>query len=70
MADRRQLNKVSWMRNRLGEFAVFGEVGSGKNSYTATLAYRKSKAGILNAYKKFQRYIGTPIKDVPREKVR
>lgn len=68
MADRRQLNKVSWSQNRLGEFHVFGKVGSGKNSYIATLACRKTKAGILNAYKKFQRYIGTPIKGVPRER--
>jgi len=68
MADRRRLNKVSWERNPRGEYFVFGKVGSGENSYIKTLAYRKTKASIVKVAKKYERYVGLPIKEVPRDK--
>jgi len=64
--DRRQLNKVSWMRNPQGIYYVFGEVGSGKNSYVTTLAMRKTKPAILKVHRKYESYIGTPIRNVPK----
>lgn len=64
---KRRLNAVSWMKNHLGEYYVFGEVGSGKDGVTATLAHRKTKPGILRAYRKYQRYVDTLMNNVPRE---
>lgn len=64
---KRRLNAVSWARNHLGEFYVFGSVGSGKGNVVVTLAYRKTKPGILKAYRKYQGYVGELMNDVPRE---
>ena len=41
--DRRQINKVWVARNREGLFFVYAKVGSGKDSYTKTIGYRKTK---------------------------
>jgi len=65
--DMRHVNEVSWHENRLGEFFVFAEVGTGKDSLVVTLAHRKTKAGIITAFKKYKRYLGKPISDVPRK---
>lgn len=65
--DMRLLKQVSWHENRLGEFHVFGEFGTGKNSIVITLAYRKTKEGIRSAFKKFERYLDKPRYQVPVE---
>ena len=65
---KRRLNKVTWMRNHLGEFYVFGFVGSGKDETTVTLAYRATKPAIMRAYHKYQRYLGRLMNEVPRER--
>lgn len=64
---KRKLNAVSWMKNHLGEFYVFGSVGSGKDSVTVTLAYRATKPGIMRIYHKYQRYVGRLMNEVPRD---
>ena len=65
---KRRLNKVVWHRNPLGEFFVFGFVGSGKDETTTTLAYRATKPAIMRAYRKYQGYIGELMNDVPQER--
>ncbi len=65
---RRQLNEVSWHRNPLGEYFVFGEVGSGENSVIVTLCRRKTERAIKAAYAHYKRYLGTPMNNVTREK--
>lgn len=67
---RRRLNEVSWMRNHLGEHFVFGEVGSGKGRVIVTLAYRKTKPGIMRVYHKYRNYIGRLMDEVPRDRYR
>ena len=62
---RRRLNAVSWRENRHGEFFVFGQVGSGKSSVVVGLAYRRTKPGILRAYRKYQGYVGWLMNNVP-----
>jgi len=64
---KRKLNEVSWMRNHLGEYYVFGEVGSGKDEVTVTLAHRETKPGILRAYRKYRKHLGKLMNEVPRE---
>lgn len=63
---KRKLNAVSWMRNPLGEYFVFGEVGSGKDQVTITLAYRKTKPGIMRVYRRYRGYIDRLMNKVPR----
>jgi ABC-type molybdenum transport system ATPase subunit/photorepair protein PhrA len=65
---KRELNQVSWEMNPHGEFFVFGEVGTGKDTTVVTLASRSSKASIIRAYYKYKKYLGVPMNDVPREK--
>lgn len=62
---KRRLNKIWWTRNWLGEYFVFGEVGSGKNSVVTTLAHRKTRKGIINAKNYFLRYVGRMMNEVP-----
>lgn len=51
--DRRQLNEV-WIHNpRPKEWYVFGLYGSGKNSYTKTLGFTRTKKGADKIYRKF-----------------
>lgn len=66
--DKRRLNKVSWMRNRLGEFFVFGQVGSGKNTTIMSLAHRRTQPKIVAAYRKYMKYKGKLYSDVPKDK--
>jgi hypothetical protein len=64
---KRQLNAVSHMRNPLGEYFVFGQVGTGSSRTIVTLAHRRSQKAVMVAYHKYQRYIGDLMNDVPRE---
>lgn len=64
---KRRLNKVSWTLNHLGEYYVFGSVGTGRDNVMVTLAYRKTKPAIMKVYRKYQGYVGELMNDVPRE---
>lgn len=63
---KRRLNKIVWHRNWLGEYFVFGVVGSGKDSTVVTLAYRKTRKGIIRAKNKYVKYVGELMNNVPR----
>ena len=65
---KRRLNQVWTHKNRLGEFFVFGQVGTGNNRTIITLAERKTLPAIQDALKKYERYVGDLMNDVPREK--
>jgi ABC-type molybdenum transport system ATPase subunit/photorepair protein PhrA len=65
---KRELNEISWEMNPNGEFFLFGEVGTGKDSVVVTLAYRSTQPAILKAFYKYKKYLGRPMNDVPREK--
>jgi hypothetical protein len=62
---KRRLNRVSWVRNPLGEFFVFGFIGTGKDETVTTLAYRATKPAIMKVYHKYQQHIGELMNDVP-----
>jgi hypothetical protein len=53
--DRRRINQVWVASNREGLFFVFAKIGSGKNSYTKTIGFRKTKVAAENLAKKTRR---------------
>jgi len=65
---KRRLNKLSWTRNHLGEYYLFGFVGTGKDETVVTLAYRKTREGIISIKNKYVKYIGELMNDVPRDR--
>ena len=62
---KRELNEVSWKMNHLGQFYVYGEVGTGKDSVVMTLAHRSTKPAIIRMYNLYKKYLGRPMADVP-----
>lgn len=65
---KRRLNQVWTFKNRLGEYFVFGRVGTGKDRTIVTLAARRDSTAIQDALKKYERYVGDLMNDVPQER--